>query len=317
MGGIKDYTYQNIIFVHDFVFIFLILVFFMIMGYFIIILYEYTIDQHTKYFRLFFKDMTVPMDLYIHFVWVELKYLVKLRDTKMMRWNRQIISKWNHVMWPIEKMAEELPAIRLYANHMIEVLNQVHNLKLEVIWTFIPIMIILELIFPSLSLIADDEVSSKASLHTVNVIGNQWYWTYELNVVMGVVKQVSNLVSGRQAYNDANDKFLRLLTTTSAVSIPVSLKTSFFITSNDVAHSWAIPGLGLKIDAIPGRINLKTIMASKLGLYSGMCSELCGIEHGFMPISLQVLTLNKWGYNLEYAGEKTLHYNDIKNIWYI
>ena len=140
MGGIKDYTYQNIIFVHDFVFIFLILVFFMIMGYFIIILYEYTIDQHTKYFRLFFKDMTVPMDLYIHFVWVELKYLVKLRDTKMMRWNRQIISKWNHVMWPIEKMAEELPAIRLYANHMIEVLNQVHNLKLEVIWTFIPMM---------------------------------------------------------------------------------------------------------------------------------------------------------------------------------
>ena len=134
---------------------------------------------------------------------------------------------------------------------------------------------------------------------------------------MGVVKQVSNLVSGRQAYNETDVSFLRLLTTTSAVSIPVSLKTSFFITSNDVAHSWAIPGLGLKIDAIPGRINLKTIMASKLGLYSGMCSELCGIEHGFMPISLQVLTLNKWGYNLEYAGEKTLHYNDIKNIWYI
>lgn len=310
MGGIRDYTYQNIIFVHDFVFIFLILVFFMIMGYFIIILYEYTIDRHSKYFRLFFQDITLPMDLLIHFVWVEVKFLRKIRDTKMMAYNRKIISKWNHAPY------SEIPAIRLYARHMIQVLNQVHNLKLEIIWTFIPIMIILELIFPSLSLIADDEVSSKASLHTVNVIGNQWYWTYELNVVMGVVKQVSNLVLIDESVS-SDKNYTRLLVTTNAVSIPVGLKTSFFITSNDVAHSWAIPGLGLKIDAIPGRINLKTIMASKLGLYSGMCSELCGIEHGFMPISLQVLTLNKWGYNLEYASEKILHYNDVKNIWYV
>lgn len=310
MGGIRDYTYQNIIFVHDFVFIFLILVFFMIMGYFIIILYEYTINRHSKYFRLFLKDTQMPMYWYIHFVWVEVKFLRKRRDTKMMKCNRIFISRWNHA--PIE----DTPIIRGFTRNMIQVLNQVHNLKLEIIWTFIPIMIILELIFPSLSLIADDEVSSKASLHTVNVIGNQWYWTYELNVVMGVVKQVSNLVLIDESV--AGDKnYTRLLVTTNAVSIPVGLKTSFFITSNDVAHSWAIPGLGLKIDAIPGRINLKTIMASKLGLYSGMCSELCGIEHGFMPISLQVLTLNKWGYNLEYASEKILHYNDVKNIWYI
>lgn len=271
MGGIQDYTYQNIIFVHDFVFIFLILVFWVIIAYFIVVLYEYTVDHHAAYFRLFTKDLST---------------------TK----NSSLVVK--------------------YAVHMKSVLNQVHNLKLEVIWTFIPIFIILELIFPSLSLIADDEISNKASLNTVNVIGNQWYWTYELNAVMGSIKQVSNLITLEE--EDASHKsYSRLLVTTSAVSIPVGLKTSFFITSNDVAHSFAIPGLGLKIDAIPGRINLKTIIASKLGLYSGMCSELCGVEHGFMPISLQVLTLSNWGYNLEYATENIFNYNDIRDVWYV
>ena len=203
-----------------------------------------------------------------------------------------------------------------YALYINDLLNRVHNLKLEVIWTFIPIFIVLELIFPSLSLIADDEISNKASLHTVNVIGNQWYWTYELNTVIGNLKQVSNLLLIDEI-EPSNKKYARLLGTTNAISIPVGLKTSFFITSNDVAHSWAIQGLGIKVDAIPGRINLKTVIVSKIGLYTGMCSELCGIEHGFMPISLQVLTLNNWGYNLENMSEKVLTYVDVKNIWQI
>jgi heme/copper-type cytochrome/quinol oxidase subunit 2 len=276
MGGIKDYTYQNIIFVHDFVFVFLILVFWIIIAYFIVVLYEYTVEYHHRYFRLFYRDNMIQ------------KSLNNNNSALLIR----------------------------YAVHMKSILNQVHNLKLEVIWTFIPIFIILELIFPSLSLIADDEISNKASLNTVNVIGNQWYWTYELNAVMGSMKQVSNLI-GLEEDDPSHKKYSRLLVTTNAISIPVGLKTSFFITSNDVAHSWAIPGLGLKIDAIPGRINLKTIIASKLGLYSGMCSELCGIEHGFMPISLQVLTLSNWGYNLEYANENIFNYNDIRDVWYI
>jgi heme/copper-type cytochrome/quinol oxidase subunit 2 len=203
-----------------------------------------------------------------------------------------------------------------YALYINDLLNRVHNLKLEVIWTFIPIFIVLELIFPSLSLIADDEISNKASLHTVSVIGNQWYWTYELNTVIGNLKQVSNLLLIDEV-EPSNKKYARLLATTNAISIPVGLKTSFFITSNDVAHSWAIQGLGIKVDAIPGRINLKTVIVSKIGLYTGMCSELCGIEHGFMPISLQVLTLNNWGYNLENMSEKVLTYVDVKNIWQI
>jgi len=236
--------------------------------------------------------------------------LVKKGDMRIARENRNEIRNF------FDTLLIESVILKKYAIYLKGLLNQVHNLKLEIIWTFIPIFIILELIFPSLSLIADDEISNKASLHTVNIIGNQWYWTYELNTAMGVLKQVSNLVLIDEV-EPRDRSYARLLVTTNAISIPVGLKTSFFITSNDVAHSWAIQGLGIKVDAIPGRINLKTVIASKIGLYTGMCSELCGIEHGFMPISLQVLTLNKWGYNLEYASEKILTYTDIKNIWYV
>jgi heme/copper-type cytochrome/quinol oxidase subunit 2 len=85
----------------------------------------------------------------------------------------------------------------------------------------------------------------------------------------------------------------RLLQTTESLPIIVGVKTSFYITSNDVNHSFSLPGLGVKVDAIPGRINLKAVIASRLGLYSGMCSELCGINHGFMPISVKVLTFSE------------------------
>lgn len=308
MGGIRDYTLQNIIFVHDFVFIFLILVFCIIIAYFIVVLVEYTVDNHSTYFRLYILDFIMPAYKVVHLLKQD-AFSRAINDRRTLRANRIELRKRN-------PKNTDLSSIVKYAIHMKDVLNQVHNLKLEVIWTFIPIFIVLELIFPSLSLIADDEISNKASLNTVNVIGNQWYWTYELNAVMGSMKYVSNL--GTLDESDASTKgYSRLLVTTSAVSVPVGLKTSFFITSNDVAHSWAIPGLGLKIDAIPGRINLKTLVASRLGLYSGMCSELCGIEHGFMPISLQVLTLSKWGYNLEHASGKILTYNDVRNVWHV
>jgi heme/copper-type cytochrome/quinol oxidase subunit 2 len=297
LGGIKDYTYQNIIFVHDFVYIFLILVFLIIVGYFIIIFIDFLKDAYKPYFSAYKQYIKRTPKRFMQYVTMSNRPGIKIR---------RILMKIGRTWWVFQKFAVELNGR----------LNTVHNLKLEVIWTFIPIFIVLELIFPSLSLIADDEISNKASLHTVNVIGNQWYWTYELNTVIGNLKQVSNLLLIDE-WERSNRKYARLLATTNAISIPVGLKTSFFITSNDVGHSWAILGLGIKVDAIPGRINLKTVIVSKIGLYTGMCSELCGIEHGFMPISLQVLTLNNWGYNLENMSEKVLTYVDVKNIWQI
>ena len=315
MGGIKDYTYQNIIFVHDFVYIFLILVFLIIVGYFAIILFDYIKDRYKSYFLIFTKKEKKKFFFNIHKKKKKTdpkKKIDPIRElTRYSYPTRSIVSSFGVQLVVIKERMQ-----KNYALYLKNILNKVHNLILEVIWTFIPIFIVLELIFPSLSLIADDEISNKATLYTVSVIGNQWYWTYELNTAIGNLKQISNLLLLDEALS-SNKKYARLLGTTNAVSIPVGLKTSFFITSNDVAHSWAIQGLGIKVDAIPGRINLKTVIVSKIGLYTGMCSELCGIEHGFMPISLQVLTLNNWGYNIENISEKILTYIDVKNIWQI
>lgn len=203
--------------------------------------------------------------------------------------------------------------------------NKIHDVKLEFIWTLIPIFIILEMIVPSLSLISEDSVDYKGSLYTVGVLGNQWYWNYELNLAAGVLKYVSNLVSDPDALKlNLNGgvfygELYRLLNVLESVPIVVGVKTSFYITSNDVNHSFSIPALGVKIDAIPGRINLKTVIASKLGLYSGMCSELCGTDHGFMPISVKVLTFSAWWSNIKYYLEaiKSKQLLNLKDIWFI
>jgi len=204
--------------------------------------------------------------------------------------------------------------------------NIIHNMKLEFIWTLIPILVILEMILPSLSLIADDEIDHKGSLYTVGVLGNQWYWNYELNLAAGVVKYVSNLVTDANVLNLKRSygiifygELYRLLNVLESLPIVVGVKTSFYITSNDVNHSFAIPALGVKVDAIPGRINLKTVIASRLGLYSGMCSELCGTDHGFMPISIKVLTFAEWWNDIKYMLDtvKSKQVFDLCNIWYV
>ena len=136
MGGIKDYTYQNIIFVHDFVFIFLILVFWVIIAYFIVVLFEYTVDKHSEYFRLYFADFLKPAYKFVNYMRQE-PLLKKTNDIKMLRQNRNELNRWKHAN-------SEFQNIIKYSIYMKDVLNQVHNLRLEVIWTFIPIFIILE-----------------------------------------------------------------------------------------------------------------------------------------------------------------------------
>jgi heme/copper-type cytochrome/quinol oxidase subunit 2 len=248
---IKDYNLQNIIFVHNFVLIFLIFVLLFV-------------GSNNSSIKILLKN---------------LKFILKKKKIN---------------------------------------LNFTHNMILELVWTIIPILIIIEIIFPSLSLIASEDIDHKGNLYTVGVIGNQWYWNYELNLALGVIKYVSNLVLLEEE-NNKHQYLSRLLATTKTVPIVVGIKTAFYITSNDVNHSWALPSLGIKVDAIPGRINLKTVIASRLGLYSGMCSELCGVEHGFMPISVQVLTFSKWWTlikdSLENVNSKNMY--KFKDLWYI
>jgi heme/copper-type cytochrome/quinol oxidase subunit 2 len=284
--SIKDYNLQNIIFVHNFILTILIFVFLFVFIYLLLTLW-------------LFNEKKVWIKMKYNFIYWYLKGIKKDATSK---WIDENQPKW----W-----SKALKKKKILKFH--EYLYFTHNIKLEIIWTLIPIIFILEMIFPSLALIADDEIDHKGSIYTVGVIGNQWYWNYELNLAIGVIKYVSNLLL-LEEYNNEHKNLNRLLTTTKALPIAVGVKTSFYITSNDVAHSWALPSLGIKVDAIPGRINLKTVIATRLGLYSGMCSELCGVEHGFMPISVQVMTFSDWWYNIKDLLEnsnKKLYINDI------
>lgn len=173
-----------------------------------------------------------------------------------------------------------------------------HHTWLETVWTIIPCFFIFLFIYPSMALLYLDENIEKSSILTVNVIGNQWYWVYEVNTSLASKSFTSNLVTFENMNKEHPDAS-RLLATNESLVVPVGIKTSLYITSNDVAHSWAIPALSIKIDAIPGRINFYDIAPTMLGMYSGMCSELCGVEHGFMPISLQVVTTDEWVTSLE------------------
>jgi len=287
---IRDYTLQNILFVHNFVLIFLIFVLLFVSTYLILTV------------LLFNNEM----------VWVRLKYKYYY-DFLKKKFSKKNNLNIKYLLLAIKAKKKSKRILQFQKSTFVT-----HNIILEIVWTLIPILIILEMIFPSLSLIADDEIDHKGSLYTVGVIGNQWYWNYELNLALGVIKYVSNLVL-LEEFNVEHKNLTRLLATNKSLPIVVGVKTSFYITSNDVAHSFALPSLGVKVDAIPGRINLKTVIASRLGLYSGMCSELCGIDHGFMPISIQVLTFSDWWYNikdsLEEVNSKKIFY--INDIWYI
>lgn len=281
---IKDYNLQNIIFVHNFVMTILILVLFFVSVYLFLTIFKYNWNSLYIFFKLEKLSFLNKDPIYVK----DLDYFNEL---------------------PLNKLQKVTQLYKLQYD-----LKFNHNILLEIIWTIIPIIFILEMIFPSLSLIADDEIDSKGSLYTIGVIGNQWYWNYELNIIGIVIKYVSNLMLLDESKR-THLYLSRLLTTTKTLPISVGIKTSFYITSNDVAHSWALPSLGIKVDAIPGRINLKTVIPTRLGLYNGMCSEICGVEHGFMPISVQVLTFDKFWLNIKEILENKNKNLSSNNIW--
>lgn len=161
-----------------------------------------------------------------------------------------------------------------------------HLTALEFIWTLFPCFILLSIAVPSftLALALDEEIRPWL---WIKVIGNQWFWTYEFSTLTSNLSKVtyeSMLVEDDALANPA----LRLLAVDCSISIPFNKPTKFLITSNDVIHSWAVPAMGVKVDACPGRINTVTVVPKRIGVYYGQCSEICGVRHGFMPIVVEV-----------------------------
>nr|AST24011.1 cytochrome c oxidase subunit II [Proechimys cuvieri] len=157
--------------------------------------------------------------------------------------------------------------------------------EVETIWTILPAIILIMIALPSLRILyMMDEVNNP--LLTVKTMGHQWYWSYEYTDY-----EELSFDSYMTPTMDLNPGELRLLEVDNRVVLPMEMPVRMLISSEDVLHSWAIPSLGLKTDAIPGRLNQTILTSSRPGLFYGQCSEICGSNHSFMPIVIEMVTL--------------------------
>lgn len=211
-----------------------------------------------------------------------------------------------------------------------------HSTVLEIVWTIVPALILMLIAIPSFALLYSMEESIQPSL-TLKVIGHQWYWSYEYPEVHQLeeadpeVLKVGEDVPAEAYYKKVNvggpkslyynaavadhlafDSYmvaeddltrgaLRLLEVDRRIVLPEKTHIRVLVTAADVLHSWAIPSFGIKVDACPGRLNQTTLFIKRKGLYFGQCSEICGVNHGFMPIVVKVVS--KYDFKLWQVGK--------------
>ncbi|MDA8701937.1 cytochrome c oxidase subunit II [Candidatus Pelagibacter bacterium] len=192
-------------------------------------------------------------------------------------------------------------SIRFRASRNPNPSKTTHNVAVEVLWTLIPCLILIVMAVPSFKILYKQDTIPKADV-TVKAIGYQWYWGYEYpdeNIIFD-----SYMIETK----DLKENQPRLLSVDNEVVVPVNKVVKVLITANDVLHAWALPSFGVKRDAVPGRINETWFKAEKVGTYYGQCSELCGIKHAFMPITVRVVSeadYTEWltGAKIKFAKE--------------
>lgn len=158
-----------------------------------------------------------------------------------------------------------------------------HNSLLEVVWTVIPVLILVLIAIPSLKLLFSFDKAQDATM-TVKAIGHQWYWSYEYPEAQ--INYDSYMIEEKDLTADQ----IRLLSVDNPILVPIDTTVRILVTSQDVLHSFAVPALGIKKDAVPGRLNETWLRIGKIGDYYGQCSELCGTKHGFMPIHVKAVS---------------------------
>ncbi|MAZ02965.1 MAG: cytochrome c oxidase subunit II [Sneathiella sp.] len=166
-----------------------------------------------------------------------------------------------------------------------------HNTFIEIIWTVVPVMILIVIMIPSLKLLYYGDRIETPDM-TLKAIGYQWYWGYEYMDEEGLAFEAIMLEE-----DELKPGQPRLLTTDNAIVLPIDTNIRVLVTAEDVLHSWAMPSLGVKMDAVPGRLNETWMRIDKEGMYYGQCSELCGARHGFMPIMIRAVSkedYDKW-----------------------
>ena len=188
-----------------------------------------------------------------------------------------------------------------------------HGTILEVLWTTIPALILVQIAIPSFSLLYSvDEIIEP--LFNFKVVGHQWYWSYEFidtSAIVAIYHDInlnidattgfdSYLLSDEDRLSNQGLTSQRLLTVDNHLFLPARTPRRAIVTSADVLHSWAVPSLGIKLDACPGRLNQTALFIKRKGIYYGQCSEICGVNHGFMPIGIACQ---------DFAGFDTLVYS--------
>jgi cytochrome c oxidase subunit 2 len=161
-----------------------------------------------------------------------------------------------------------------------------HNTLLEIAWTVIPVIILVVIAIPSFKLLYFEAAIPKPDL-TIRAVGKQWFWTYEYPGAQAGFTFDSLMLTEDKAKAAGKP---RLLGTDNPVYVPVNKVVEVETNGADVIHSWALPQMGVKMDAVPGRTNKTWFKATKTGVFYGQCSELCGASHAFMPIEVHVVS---------------------------
>lgn len=191
--------------------------------------------------------------------------------------------------------------------------NFTHSTLLEVVWTISPALILMLIGLPSFALLYSMEEVVDPSI-TLKVVGHQWYWSYEYSDYVSQLSEATEeeLTQVKSINFDSylipeddlsipkpygvgrGGKVFRLLEVDNRVVLPINTHIRVLVTSADVLHSWAIPSLGVKVDSCPGRLNQVHLFIKREGVFYGQCSEICGVNHGFMPIVVQAVGLEEY-----------------------
>lgn len=161
---------------------------------------------------------------------------------------------------------------------------------LEIVWTIVPAIILILIAFPSLKILyLMDEVMDPAL--TIKAIGHQWYWSYEYSDYQTETLEFDSYMVPT---SDLNKGDFRLLEVDNRLVLPINTHVRILVTGADVLHSFAVPALAVKMDAVPGRLNQTGVFIKRPGIFYGQCSEICGANHSFMPIVIEAVSLDKY-----------------------
>jgi cytochrome c oxidase subunit 2 len=175
-----------------------------------------------------------------------------------------------------------------------------HNTTLEVAWTVLPVMILVVIAIPSFRLLTHQLVVPEADV-TFKAVGKQWYWTYAYPADQGGGFEFDSYMKPDDALQPGD---IRLLAVDNQAVVPVGKVVRLLVTAADVIHSFTVPSFGIRIDAVPGRMNETWFKAERVGTYYGQCSKLCGKDHAFMPIAIKVVSPEDYAAWLVEAKQK-------------